>query len=96
MNFSYVDIDELGPASLEMMAERGWLRVRAFGLMHPFAEGFPLRSKRRRRAVDDLLRLIDLGFMAVYRDVDGYFVGPSNIYEVDPFEPTDCVVGRLQ
>jgi hypothetical protein len=96
MDFEYVDLDELGIASLEMMAERGWLRVRAFGLMHTFAEGLPKRSNRRKRAIHDLLKSIDAGFMAVYQDEKGIFVGPANIYEIDPFTPSDCVVGRLQ
>ena len=77
-------LDELGSASLAMMAERGWLRLRAFGATSIYGQGAPFHGKRRKKASETLLRSIQNGFMALYRDGDGYFVGPADPSEIEP------------
>ena len=69
-------------STLKRLALRGALRMRAFGEEHAFAIGVP-HFGGLHEAVQMLPRLLLNGFLAVYRDEKGLFVGPTNPRLID-------------
>jgi hypothetical protein len=95
-DFCAASLREIGPASIEMMAERGWLRIKAYGRTQTYGDDAPFFGNRRR-AARALIKSIREGFLALYEDEQGVFVGPVSPFHVDePFNPQDCIEGAVQ
>lgn len=82
MNDNEITVEEL-----QKLARSGKLRVRAFGEQHLFGDEGSFFSANIDRAVEALPDMIGTGFLNVYQDEEGLFVGPSNprLVETDPF-----------
>lgn len=81
--------DQITMEALQELARRGKLRARAFGEHHLFGVHMPFRGDLERAAAS-LPGMFETGTVALYRDDNGLFVGPSNsrLIDTDPF--ADC------